>query len=425
MLDLIAVLVVFTALAAYLNFRLLRLPFAIGVMSLTIAASFLIMLAGRFYPGIPQHAASFVRELDFNNAVLHGMLGFLLFAGALHIKLEELARWRLTIVMLATVGIILSTAIVASAVWLALWALGIGMSFINCLLFGALISPTDPVAVLGVLKQARIPKPIEVTIAGESLFNDGVGVVVFLTLLEIAVGKLEFSVGHVALMFAREAVGGAVFGLAIGLAVYWLLKSIDNYQVEVLITLALVAGGYRAAEHLGISAPIAIVAAGLLIGNQGRRLAMSPRTVQNLDLFWEIIDELLNGILFVLIGLEVLVIDFQSVYVIAGALAVVTALVARLLSLLVPAAVVKFRPSRSLGKGALLTLTWGGLRGGLSVAMALSIPASAGNEVASHRDVILVMTYAVVVFSVLVQGLTLGPLARRWCNVNREPRKAA
>ena len=276
---------------------------------------------------------------------------------------------------------------------------------------------------LGVLKRTRIPKPIEITIAGESLFNDGVGVVVFLTLLEIASGRLQFSIGHVAALFAREALGGALFGLVIGLAVYWLLKSIDNYQTEVLITLALVAGGYRAAEHLGISAPIAIVTAGLLIGNQGRRLAMSPRTVQNLDLFWEIVDELLNGILFVLIGLEVLVLDFRGEYILAGLLAIITVPAARLISLLAPAAVVRFRPSRSLGKGALLTLTWGGLRGGLSVAMALSLPTRTRDDVAIPRNVILVMTYAVVVFSVLVQGLTLGPLARRWCDVTEKPRE--
>jgi len=410
--EFFAVLLVLAAACSYLNDRVLKLPTTVGVMILTLLASLVCVIAGLFFPIIEHQAVTFVREIDFNQTVLHGMLGFLLFAGALHINLDDLAEQKETITVLATVGIILSTIIVGGLSWMLLALAGTPVSLIYCLLFGALISPTDPIAVLALLKQVKAPKPLEVTISGESLFNDGVGVVVFLGLLEIATGVNGFDPGSLALLFLREAVGGAVFGLVAGYLVYLLLKSVDNYQVEILLSLALVAGGYALANALHLSGPIAMVVAGLLIGNHGRLFAMSPTTVRNLDLFWELIDELLNAVLFVLLGLEVLALTFTGHYLAAGLLAVPVVLLARLASVGLPIWLLRRRlPVESC---AVRVLTWGGLRGAISVAMALSIPREIAGVAVPEREAILAATYVVVVFSILVQGLTMGPLARRW-----------
>ncbi len=281
------------------------------------------------------------------------------------------------------------------------------MGLVYCLLFGALISPTDPVAVLALLKRVGAPKALEVTIAGESLFNDGVGVVVFGGLLGVVSSGGSVQLGHLAELFLREAVGGAVFGLVIGYVAYRLLKPVDNYQVEIQISLALVAGGYALAQVLHLSGPIAMVVAGLLIGNHGRSFAMSPTTVEHLDSFWELIDEILNAVLFVLLGLEVLAVTFTVRHLAAGLLAIPAVLLARLVSVAVPVWLLNLRSP--IDRPTVRVLTWGGLRGAISVALALSLP----HELA-ERPLILVMTYVVVVFSILVQGLTIGPLARRW-----------
>ena len=410
--DFVAVLLVLAAAFSYLNHRFLRLPTTVGLTALTLLASLAAVAAGLVFPAVEHRAADFVRQIDFNQAVLHGMLGFLLFAGALRIDLGDLARQKGTVALLATAGVVVSTLLVGAMAWGVFALLGVPVRPVYCLLFGALISPTDPIAVLALLKKLGAPRPLEVTIAGESLFNDGVGVAVFQGLLEVAVNGHGFDPGRLAALFLREALGGAAFGLAAGYLVYRLLKSVDDYQVEVLLSLALVAGGYALANALHLSGPIAMVVAGLLIGNHGRLFAMSETTCQHLDVFWELIDEVLNAVLFVLLGLEVLAVTFTGRYLVAGLLAVPAVLLARFLS--AGLLVWLLRRLAPVGRGAVRVLTWGGLRGALSVAMALSLPRGVAGEAVPERDVILVVTYVVVVFSVLVQGLTIGPLTRRW-----------
>ncbi len=410
--DFIAVLLVLAAVFSYLNHRLLRLPTTIGLMALTLLASLAAVAAGVVFPAVEQSAAGFVRQIKFDRTVLDGMLGFLLFAGALHVNLGDLTRQKAAVAVLTTAGVALSTLLVGGLTLALLTAAGVPARPVYCLLFGALISPTDPIAVLALFKQIGAPKSLEVTVAGESLFNDGVGVVLFLGLSEAAVDGHGLEAGRLAVLFFREVVGGVVFGLAAGYLAYRLIKSVDDYRVEVLLSLALASGGYSLAVALHLSGPLAIVVAGLLIGNQGRLLAMSPTTVEHLDLFWELIDEVLNAVLFVLLGLEVLAVTFTGTYLAVGLLAVPVVLLARLLSVGLSAGLL--RAWRPLARGAVWVLTWGGLRGALSVAMALSLPREIAGELVPEREVILVMTYLVVVCSILVQGLTIGPLARRW-----------
>ena len=415
--DLIAVFIVMAAGFGYLNFRLLKLPATIGLMALSLMFSLSLFVLGSFVPAIAQQTRSVIEQFDFNQVLLHGMLAFLLFAGALHIDLGDLARHKEPIAVLATVGVLLSTLIIGVLMWGVFALLGFNLRFIDCLLFGALISPTDPIAVLSLLKKIGAPKTLEVQIAGESLFNDGIGVVLFMGLLEVATGENTFDIGHLATLFIREALGGAVFGLAIGLVAYRMLKSVDNYQVEILLSLSLVWGGSALADAIHISAPIAMVVAGLLIGNQGRSFAMSKTTTEHLDLFWEFVDEGLNAVLFVAIGMELLVLTFTASYIAAGVLAVVIVLVARLVSVGLP--VWLLRRSERFDPSMVPILVWGGLRGGISVALALSLPPEAAGDSIPKRDVILATTYIVVVFSIMVQGLTIGSMTRRW--VSRSP----
>lgn len=415
--DLIAVFIVMAAGFGYLNFRLLKLPATIGLMALSLMFSLSLFVLGSFVPAIAQQTRSVIEQFDFNQVLLHGMLAFLLFAGALHIDLGDLARHKEPIAVLATVGVLLSTLIIGVLMWGVFALLGFNLRFIDCLLFGALISPTDPIAVLSLLKKIGAPKTLEVQIAGESLFNDGIGVVLFMGLLEVATGENTFDIGHLATLFIREALGGAVFGLAIGLVAYRMLKSVDNYQVEILLSLSLVWGGSALADAIHISAPIAMVVAGLLIGNQGRSFAMSKTTTEHLDLFWEFVDEGLNAVLFVAIGMELLVLTFTASYIAAEALAVVIVLVARLVSVGLP--VWLLRRSERFDPSMVPILVWGGLRGGISVALALSLPPEAAGDSIPKRDVILATTYIVVVFSIMVQGLTIGSMTRRW--VSRSP----
>ncbi|MBK1629972.1 sodium:proton antiporter [Thiohalocapsa halophila] len=402
--DIIAILITLSAVFSWINHRFLKMPTAIGLMLIALLVSLALLLPIPGSDGLEADAQAMLNSIDFDAAVLHGMLSFLLFAGALHVNLFDLAKQKWVIATLASVGVIGATFLVGTAAFVLFWLLGLDVPYIYCLLFGALIAPTDPIAVLGILKSAGAPKSLEVKITGESLFNDGVAVVTFLVLAEIAFSGEHVTVPGVLALFGKEAIGGLLFGLAAGGLAYLMLRRIDNYQVEVLVTLALAAGSYAAAEHLEISAPITVVVAGLLIGNHGRNGAMSQLTQEHLDNFWELVDEVLNAVLFVLIGLEILVLTLSAQYVLAGLLAIPLVLLARAISAGLPIAVM--RRFRSFSPGVVTILTWGGLRGGISVALALSLPEGA------TRDLLVTVTYCVVVFSILVQGLTLGPVVR-------------
>lgn len=403
--NILAILITLSAGFSYFNYRFIRLPTTIGLMVLALIVSLGLTIVGPFSFGLQAYAHQFLASIDFDETLLHGMLSFLLFAGALHVNLSNLARQKWIIGLLATFGVIGSTMIIG---FISLWVfrlLGIDLPLIYCLLFGALISPTDPIAVLGILKRAGVPESLETKITGESLFNDGVAVVVFLIFLEIATGTHEITAALILGLFVKEALGGVIFGLLIGWIAYWMLKSIDNYQVEVLITLALVTGGFALADALHISGPIAIVVAGLLIGNHGRLLAMSDTVRDHLDTFWELVDEVLNAVLFVLVGLEVLVLTFTREYFIAGIALIPLLLMARFISVGGP--VLILRRFRTFSPHVVKILTWGGLRGGISVALALSLPPG------KYREAILSITYMIVTFSIIVQGLTIGWLVRK------------
>jgi len=403
--NILAVLITLSAGFSYLNHRFIGLPNTIGLMIIALLVSLGLTALGPFGFGLEKDAHRLLASIDFDETLLHGMLSFLLFAGALHVNLGNLAKQKWIIGLLATFGVLGSTFIMGFISRWVLGLLGIDLPLIYCLLFGSLISPTDPIAVIGILKKAGVPESLETKIAGESLFNDGVAVVVFLIFLEIATGTHEVTAASVLALFIKEALGGAVFGLLIGWIAYWMLKSIDNYQVEVLITLALVTGGFALADELHLSGPIAIVVAGLLIGNHGRLLAMSDEVREHLDTFWELVDEVLNAVLFVLIGLEVLALTFIRGYFIAGGLLIPLLLLARFICVGGP--VLIMRRFRTFSPNVIKILTWGGLRGGISVALALSLPPG------KYREVILAITYMVVVFSIIVQGLTIGRLVRR------------
>lgn len=407
MLDIAATCLVLTALLAYLNQRFVKLPSAIGVMVIALGLSLCIVALALFGwdSHLLQYEESFVRSIDFSDVLMQGMLSLLLFAGALQVDLSELRAYRWQIGSMALFGTAATSVLVAGAIWFALPLLGVQLPLIYCLLFGALISPTDPIAVMGILKSAGAPRRLELVIAGESLFNDGVGVVIFALLLGmLASGEPPTLAGALTLL-AREALGGLAFGFVLGYVTYRLLKSVDQYQVEVLLTLAAVMGGYAAAQHLHVSGPLAMVVAGLMIGNHGRKLAMSDRTRRYVDMFWELLDEILNAVLFVLIGLEAVLIPFSSALLIGGGVSILVTLAARATTTGLPAAL--FGARLRLPRGSAWVLTWGGLRGGISVALALSLPHGPA------RDTVLALTYCVVVFAILVQGLSIGPLVRR------------
>jgi CPA1 family monovalent cation:H+ antiporter len=402
--NILAILITLSAGFSYINHRFIRLPSTIGLMIMALLVSLGLALLGPFSFGMKAEAQRLLANIDFDETLLHGMLSFLLFAGALHVNLADLAKQKWIIGLLATLGVLGSTFGMGFISRWVLGLLGIELPLIDCLIFGALISPTDPIAVLGILKKAGVPESLETKITGESLFNDGVAVVIFLVFLEIATGTREITTASVLGLFAKEALGGVVFGLIIGWIAYWMLKSIDDYQVEVLITLALVTGGFALADELHLSGPLAIVVAGLLIGNHGRLLAMSDQVRDHLDKFWELVDEALNGVLFVLIGLEVLALTFSREYFIAGVLLIPLLLVTRFISVGGP--VLIMRRFREFSPKVVTILTWGGLRGGISVALALSLPPG------KNRELFLAITYIIVVFSIIVQGLTIGKLVK-------------
>jgi CPA1 family monovalent cation:H+ antiporter len=399
-----AALLVLAALFSWLNHRFIRLPVSIALLLFALATSLAVVALGRLGFDSQRLAEEVLDKVQLDQALLNGMLSFLLFAGALQVDLGELAERKWAVGFLASLGVVVSTALVGFAMWVLFAALGQRIPLVWCLLFGALISPTDPISVLAILKSARVEKSLEMKMAGESLLNDGFAVVLFVVLLGIALGGEKATPLHVAALFAQEVIGGALFGLAIGYAAYRMLASVDEYQVEILLTLALVTGGYALANQLQVSGPIAIVVAGVLIGNHGRKYAMSARSRERVDTFWELIDEILNAVLFVMVGLELLRLDYDASYAWAAALAIPAVLLARLLSValaaLVPGLRAEFPPY------VIAILTWGGLRGGISVALALSLPNS------KFRDALITVTYAVVVFSIVVQGLTLARVLR-------------
>ncbi len=398
--DLLAILITSAALFSWFNHRFIRLPNTIGVMLIGLALALALAVLDRMGLPMADHVEEVLAAIDFDKALLQGMLSFLLFAGALHVHLDDLNRHRWVILSLASVGVVISTALIGFGMWWLFDLFDVGIPLIWCLVFGALISPTDPIAVMATLKRLGAPKPIEVKIAGESLFNDGVGVVLFVVLLGIATGTSDGDAANITEIFLLEAVGGIVFGLLLGYAGYWLLKSVDKYDVEVLLTLAIVTGGYSAAYHLHLSAPIAIVVAGLLIGNVGRRQAMSEQSRRRLDEFWELVDEMLNAVLFLLIGIEVLVLTWNAQSMLLGLLLIPIVLLARMVSVSAPVLLFGQRVGLSPGK-TIRILTWSGLRGGVSVALALSLPPG------PIREQILFVTYAVVLFSLLVQAGTI------------------
>ncbi|MCB9524052.1 MAG: sodium:proton antiporter [Myxococcales bacterium] len=409
LLDAAAILLCLAAILGLINHHLLKLPFAIGMLVAGLLGSLGVLGLDALVPALdlaPRVRAA-VLQVDFAKAVLSGMLSLLLFAGALHTDLGRLKAKAAPILTLATVGVVISTAVAGAAAWLVFGAVGLGLPFAWCLVFGALISPTDPIAVLGIMKAAGAPKELEIKVIGESLFNDGIGVVVYAVLLTLALSPDGgLGAGEVSVLLAKEVLGGVGLGLGVGLLAERALRTLDEANLEILITLAAVFGINLLATRLHVSAPLAAVVAGLLLGNRGRQTAMSAGTQSALDTVWTFIDEALNALLFLLIGVEFFAIDYsRSDYLIAAAVLVPAVLVARLVGVAVPVAVLRAR--LAIGKGTIRLLTWGGLKGGISIALAMKLPEFEG------RNAVLTATYAVVVFSIVVQGLTVGPLIRR------------
>ncbi len=413
LLDIIATLLTLSAIFGFLNHQWLRLPHTIGLVVIALLASAAVVLTDWLWPAleIGHTVRGALSEIDFHQALMEGFLSALLFAGAVHVDLSELAARKWAISLMASLGVMTSTFIVATSMWFIADIVGFQLPFIWWLVFGALISPTDPVAVLGIMKTVHVPPLLRAKIAGESLFNDGVGVVVFTIMLALAgtghaAGAGEtVGVSTIVTLFVVEALGGAALGLIAGLVAYGMMRALDEHNLEVLITLALVAGAYAVALHLHVSGPIAVVVAGLLIGNHGARFAMSKNTREHVFQFWELTDELLNSVLFLLIGLEILVIGLNTNYWLLSLLAIPIVLASRWIAVALPIGLLSIR--ERFTEGAIVILTWGGLRGGISVALALSLP---NNE---YKPVILAATYAVVVFSIVIQGLTMRPLVQR------------
>ena len=402
-----SILVVLSAAFGYINVRFLKLPITIGLMIITIVFTVVVLIIGQYDDTLLLREKALITGIDFETVLLDVMLSFLLFAGALHTNFSQLRVQRGPILAFATFGVLVSTFLVGTGMYYLLHWIGFEVSFVNCLLFGALISPTDPIAVLGILKKAGAPKKLETKIVGESLFNDGVGVVVFLTIFAIARdpnAPVDFS--DIATLFGKEVIGGVALGLLLGWVTFQLMKSIDNYEIEVILTLAAVMGGTLVANRLHLSAPLAMVTAGLIVGNDTvRDSAMSEVTETYVDKFWELMDVLLNTLLFVMIGMEMLVLTLEKNYLYAGLLAIPLLLLCRYLSLWLP---IKFFARRlDFVPRTNLIMTWGGLRGGISIALALSLTKD------MHRELFLVITYVVVVASIVIQGLTVEPVIKR------------
>ena len=411
LLHVATVIITLAALFGYINHRWLGLPHAIGIVVIALLASLGAIGLDAIFPALAlqETVRGILADLDFHDVLMNGMLSFLLFAGALHVNLGDLLSRKWAIGSMATVGVLMSTFMVGFAVYGVSSLLGIDIPVMYCLVFGALIAPTDPVAVLGILKTVKVPESLEAKIAGESLFNDGVGVVVFIIMAAIATGGGghggEMGALDIIRLFAQEALGGAALGLTTGYIAYRAMKSIDEHNLEVLITLALVMVTYGIAAALHLSGPIAVVIAGLLIGNRGTRLAMSEKTRDHVHKFWSLVDEIMNSALFLLIGFEVFALSISGNVVILMVIAIPLVLAARFISVATPLTLLSL--NREFTKGAIPVLTWGGLRGGISVALALSLPESA------IKDTILAVTYGVVIFSIVVQGLTVKAVVKK------------
>jgi CPA1 family monovalent cation:H+ antiporter len=405
MIDLLAAVLALTATFAYINVRWVRLPSAIGLLLTALLSALGTKLAAAFGLVDLSPVIRVLQEIDFRETLLEGMLGPLLFAGALHVDWTVLRAERGPVLLLATVGTVLAAGGIASALWLLAPLFGFDMPFLWALAFGVLIAPTDPIAVGALLKKAGVPPRMQVTITGESLFNDGVAVVLFLALLGVLVSGSAPAVADIASLLAIEVGGGILFGLALGWVAVRLLRAVDNYQVEILVTLALVSAGFSLSRHLHVSGVLGMVVLGLIIGQSGRAVALSPITQQRLDEFWELVDEFLNAALFVLIGVEILVLDFQAPALWLGVAMIPLTLLARFASIALPLGPLRRR--YDLPAGSLRLLTWAGVRGGISIALALALP------VGSVRTTLLAVTYVVVCFSILVQGLTMERVAKR------------
>jgi len=403
--HLFSILIVISATFAYINFRYLKLPNAIGLMLVSLIFSLLVLFAGSFFPSIKLLVAAQLNSLNFSELLLEVMLSFMLFAGAIHIKYEDLKIEKLSIILFSTMSVIISTFVVGFSAFFLLNLVGLEVSLIHSLLFGALISPTDPIAVISILKSAGVSKSLETKIAGESLFNYGVAVVVFMTILQLTKPDVDISFSSISLLFGQEAIGGILLGGIVGWIGYKLIASIDNYQVEVLLTLAVVMGGYTLAHFVHVSGPLAMVVAGLITGNHGKSYGMSDTTTEYIDKFWELIDKILNALLFVLIGLELLVIQKDRIVLIVAIILIVVVLLTRYISVLVPSIFISMK--EKMTNKTLLILTWGGLRGGISIALALSIPTN------FNKDIWVTITYVIVCFSILVQGMTICKLAKK------------
>ena len=403
--QLISLVIVLTASFAFINSRFLKLPSSIGIMLLSLVFSVLMVLSGNLFPHLSSSIIRPLQSIRFGELLMNFMLSFLLFAGAINIDSQRLKRHRLSILLLASVGVLISTFIIGTVLYFIFELLHERVNFIYCLLFGALISPTDPVAALGILRKANIPKSFQIKIVGESLFNDGFAIVVFLTLLSVAKAGIDnFSAWNLLILFIKETGGGLLFGAVLGYGGYLMLRSINNYEVEVQITLAIVTGGYVLADSLFVSAPIAIAMAGIIIGSKTKK-AVSEETQDYLEKFWEIIDVTLNSVLFLLIGIEMLLITVNSSLILIGCIMMIIVLGARYVSVLIPFSILHW--FLSFEKHTVSILTWGALRGGISVAVALSLPLE------MHRNEFLTITYIVVVFSILIQGLTIEKFVKK------------
>lgn len=401
----LSVLIVLASVFAYLNVRFLKLPSTIGVMVIAMAVSIFLVIFGNVFPGTLNRISSLIAGFDFTELLMGAMLNFLLFAGAVHINMKDLREQRAPIMVFSTISVVISTFVVGSLLFYLLPLMGLQLPYMYCLLFGALISPTDPIAVLSILKEAKVRKSLETKIAGESLFNDGVAIVVFSVILQLAQKGPDPTVGDAAWLLVREAGGGFLLGVGLGVGASRALRKIDDYKVSVLITLSVVMGGYLIARFLHVSGPLTMVFAGLIIGNFKKRFAMSPVTKDYLDKFWELNDEILNAILFLFIGFNLLMVKNISNFWLPGIACIILVLFSRFIAIWLPTKFIPFREKFS--RGTIKILVWGGLRGGVSIALALSIADG------PYKDIIIAITYFVVVFSIVVQGLTIGKLAAR------------
>lgn len=405
-----SVLIVLASFFSYLNLRYLKLPSTIGIMIIAMLSSIVLVFTGSLFPKTFDHFSTLLQDVDFTEVLMGAMLNFLLFAGAIHINLVDLREQRAPVIIFSTVSVVISTFAVGALVFYITPLFGFQIPFIYALLFGALISPTDPIAVMGVLKDANVKKSLETKVAGESLFNDGVAVVIFAVILQLAQGSdIDVSFTNISWLLIKEALGGFLLGTLLGLGASNAMRKIDDYKVSVLITLSVVMGGYLIAHSIHISGPLTMVAAGIVIGNYGKRTAMSAVTKDYLNKFWELIDEILNAILFLFIGFELLIIHNITDYWLIGICCILIVLFSRFLSIYIPVKLIPFK--NKFSSGTIKVLVWGGLRGGVSIALVLSM------DEGPYKPLLVGITYFVVVFSIIVQGLTVGKLAKKVLSV--------